>query len=365
MKEKGRSVNIVIIGLSITSSWGNGHATTYRALCRQLNDLGHPVTFLEKDVPWYSGENRDMPSPGFCKTILYKSNDELKKEHRKLVEEADLVIVGSYVQQGVDVGWWATKTAGGTTAFYDIDTPVTIEKLENGDHEYLSPELIPQYDLYLSFTGGPTLELLEEKYNSPNARPLYCSVDPELYYPQDVEKKWDLGYLGTYSDDRQPPLEELLIKPALAHQEGRFVVAGPQYPSHIHWPENIQRIQHLPPGQHREFYNAQRATLNITRAAMKKAGYAPSVRLFEAAACGVPVISDYWPGLDSIFETDKEILVSRKPEDSLYYLKELTESQLAKIGNNARTKVLKQHTSRHRAQELIQHFHDAVSLKTI
>ncbi len=221
---------------------------------------------------------------------------------RQAVRHADLVIVGSYVPDGVEVGRWAIATAQGVTAFYDIDTPVTLAKLERGDTEYLSPDLIRRYDMYLSFTGGPTLQRLERQYGSPMARALYCSVDPERYHPEPAEPRWDLGYLGTYSDDRQPTVDRLLVEPARAWGEGRFVVAGPQYPGSIVWPANVARIEHLPPADHSAFYNAQRFTLNVTRADMIAAGWSPSVRLFEAAACGTPIISDWWAGLDSLFD---------------------------------------------------------------
>lgn len=293
-------MKFVIIGLSVTSSWGNGHATTYRALLKELKALGHDILFLEKDVPWYS-PHRDMPAPDFCRLGLYKTNEGLKTNYAKEVAEADVVIVGSYVQQGVEVGNWAIETATGVTAFYDIDTPVTLAKLEREDYEYLDPEIISKYDLYLSFSGGPILKHLEELYGSPMARALYCSVDPDLYYPEDRENGWKLGYLGTYSDDRQPTVEELLNKPAVQFPSERFVVAGPQYPENFKWSTNVERINHLPPAEHRKFYNSQEFTLNVTRQDMIKAGYSPSVRLFEAAACGVPIISDYWDGIHSIF----------------------------------------------------------------
>jgi spore maturation protein CgeB len=199
------SLQIVILGLSITSSWGNGHATTFRGLVRELTARGHQVTFLERDVPWYAS-NRDLPHPQYCATHLYGSLAELKATYSRQVQEADLVVVGSYVPEGVAVGDWVVATARGVKAFYDIDTPVTLAKLARQDYEYLHPRLIAQYDLYLSFTGGPTLDYLEKKMGSPRARPLYCSFDPQLYFPEPQQIHWDLGYLGTYSDDRQPPL---------------------------------------------------------------------------------------------------------------------------------------------------------------
>ncbi|RDC63689.1 CgeB family protein [Adhaeribacter pallidiroseus] len=354
---KRESLNIVILGLSITSSWGNGHATTFRGLVRELANRGHQVLFLERDVPWYA-TSRDLPNPGYCDTQLYTSLSDLQTQFTEQVREADFVMVGSYVPEGVAVGQWVIKTAQGIKAFYDIDTPVTLAKLEREDYEYLHPNLIPQYDLYLSFTGGPTLDLLEQKYGSPKARPLYCSFDPELYYPEQQELKWDLGYLGTYSDDRQPPLEKLMLDAARQWPQGKFVVAGPQYPESIQWPNNTQYIHHLPPAEHRQFYNSQRFTQNITRLDMIKAGYSPSVRLFEAAACGTPIISDFWDGLDSIFTFDSEILVAYSATDTLRFLQEISETERQAISEKARQKVLVQHTAAHRALEVEQYIRE-------
>jgi spore maturation protein CgeB len=345
------NLDIVILGLTITSSWGNGHATTYRGLVRELVRRGHRVLFLEHDKPWYAA-NRDLPTPPYGKTRLYQGVDELQDQYADEIRSADLVVVGSYVPEGVTVGRWVTTTANGVTAFYDIDTPVTLAKLARGDFEYLSPELIPAYDLYLSFTGGPMLRRLERDFGSPRALPLYCSVDPDLYYPEEHPIDYHLGYLGTYSKDRQPPLERLFIDPARAWEKGRFVVAGPQYPPEIEWPANVRRIEHLPPHEHRAFYNRQSFTLNITRADMVRAGYSPSVRLFEAAACGVPIISDWWDGLDTLFTPGEEILISRSPDDTLRHLRDTPERDRQATAHRAREKVLAHHTAAHRAAEL-------------
>ena len=347
----GGKLDIVIIGLSITSSWGNGHATTYRGLMRELAARGHDVLFLEHDRPWYA-DNRDMPNPPWGRTELYRSVADLRHRFARQVRRADLVIVGSYVAEGVAVGEWVTSAARGLTAFYDIDTPVTLAKLQRGDTEYLSHALIPKYDLYLSFTGGPTLRKLERELGSPKAQPLYCSVDPELYFPEDLPRKWDMGYLGTYSADRQPPLERLMLEPARRLPRRRFVVAGPQYPDDVKWPRNVKRVNHLPPSEHRAFYNQQAFTLNVTRADMIKAGYSPSVRLFEAAACGVPIVSDHWAGLDTFFEPGEEILIARSTEEAITYLRHVGEAERRQIGERAREKVLARHTAAKRAAEL-------------
>jgi spore maturation protein CgeB len=343
--------DIVILGLSVTSSWGNGHATTYRSLIRGLAARGHRIVFLERDQPWYAG-NRDEPNPAGATTVLYESVDELIAKHEAAVRAAGLVIVGSFVPDGVRVAEWVTSVARGRTAFYDIDTPVTLGKLANGEHEYITPNLIPRFDLYLSFTGGPTLRYIESHYGSPAARALFCSVDTELYRPLNRPCRWDLGYLGTYSLDRQPVLESLMLEPAQRWTEGRFAVVGPMYPEDIRWPQNVFREIHLSPREHPAFYAEQRFTLNVTRVAMKQAGYSPSVRLFEAGACASPIVSDWWQGLDSIFTIGREVLVSAGPEQTLRYLRDVRDAERLAMGAAARDRVLREHTPERRAVQL-------------
>ena len=354
------NLDIVIFGLSLTSSWGNGHATTYRALTKALAARGHKITFLERDVPWYR-EHRDLRNPPYCTVELYRSLKDVPRRFGRLVAKADLVIVGSYVPDGAVLGDWVAMNARGVTAFYDIDTPVTLMKFADNTADYIHPALIPRFDLYLSFTGGPTLELVEEMYGSPRARPLYCSVDPDFHAPVETSCKWSLGYLGTYSADRQPALERLLIEPARQMPRESFVVVGPQYPSSIDWPANVERRDHLPPGAHPAFYSSQRFALNVTRADMISAGFSPSVRLFEAAACGTPVISDRWPGIETIFAPGEEILIADIPEQVVNLLRELPEDRRRTIAASARKRVLRHHTAQHRAKQLEEYYCEVVN----
>jgi spore maturation protein CgeB len=351
-------LNIVVLGLSITSSWGNGHATTYRALVRELARRGHQVLFLERDVPWYAG-HRDMPEPPFGRTVLYADLDELQRVHGHAVATADLVIVGSFVPDGVAVGDWVQAQAPGHCAFYDIDTPVTLAGLARGGTPYLEARQIAGYDLYLSFTGGPTLARLEREFGSPAARVLYCSVDPALYYPDQgavtQHERVDLGYMGTYSVDRQPTLDALLVRSAQAWPEGRFEVAGAQYPPDMAWPANVRYTAHLPPVRHRAFYNRQRFTLNVTRADMIEAGWSPSVRIFEAAACGTPIISDSWSGIDSLLTPGVEIFLAETHAEVLRLLRGMSEEDRRAVGERARLRILANHTAAHRACELEGH----------
>src|SRR5262245_33147280 len=208
-------MEIVILGLSLTSSLANSHAATYRGLIRALSRRGHSVLFLERDQPWLR-DNRDLPCPPYCQTEIYSSLEELKDRFTLSVRQADLVVVGSYVPAGAMIGHWVTGAAHGATAFYDLDTPVTLSRLKRGDLDYLSYPLIPRYDLYLSGVGGPVLDLIERKLGSPMARALYCSADPELYYPEGPESgdpRWDLGYLGAYGEESQAALDRLMLEP--------------------------------------------------------------------------------------------------------------------------------------------------------
>ena len=336
-------MKLVVLGLSLSSSWGNGHATTFRALLRAFHARGHEVLFLERDVPWYAS-SRDLPNPDFCDLRYYSDLADLARWEGAL-GQADAVIVGSYVPEGVAVGDLAQRAAQGRACFYDIDTPVTLAKLARGDFEYLHPRQIPGYATYFSFTGGPTLQRLERELGSPRAAALYCSVDPQAYRPLDVAKRWDLSYLGTYSDDRQPTLDRLLLDVARLCQDRRFAVAGPQYPADIAWPANVERIEHLSPADHAAFYSASRFTLNVTRADMIVAGWSPSVRLFEAGACGCPVISDRWDGIETVMGG---ITLADGPEDVIAALA----SDGARLGKLSREAVLERHTAARRAEEL-------------
>lgn len=349
-------MKLVVYGLTVTSSWGNGHATTYRSLLKALHRRGHEIHFVEKDVEWYRS-NRDLPEPAFCTVHLYTSWEDEATSLIALSRDADAVIVGSYFPNAIE----ATRSLIGSyrspILFYDIDTPITMAQLHrDGGTEYLSAELIPQYAAYLSFTGGPTLQELEQSFGARQAIPFYCSVDPDMYHPTETAQEFmcDLSYLGTYAPDRQPKLLELLNEPALRLTGKQFVVAGPQYPEGVRWADNVKRIIHLSPPQHPAFYSSSRFTLNITRDDMVTAGYSPSVRLFEASACGATILSDWWPGLDEFLEPGEEILLPKDADDVVRILRELSDEERVRLGRRARQRILDEHTSEHRAQQFEQ-----------
>jgi nucleoside-diphosphate-sugar epimerase/spore maturation protein CgeB len=343
-------LDILFIGLSLSSSWGNGHATTYRSLLKGLARRGHRVVFLERNRPWYA-ENRDLTAPDFCELRYYDDVRQLRDDRAGVLARADAIVIGSYVPDGVAVIDAVKRRSTGQLCFYDIDTPVTLAKLAAGDHEYIAARQVPLFDIYLSFTGGPTLERLRRQYGARRTEALYCSVDVGAYRATKETPRWDLGYLGTYSADRQPALERLLLDVARRLPRRRFVVAGPLYPEGIDWPDNVDRIDHLAPTQHASFYARQRFTLNITRADMKAAGWSPSVRLFEAAACGTPIVSDTWPGLGHFFPEGVAIRTVGATADVLDALR-LDERARSALAVAARKRVVSQHSGLARAVQL-------------
>lgn len=351
MPSSSASLDIVVIGLAITSSWGNGHATTYRSLVKGLGQRGHRVTFLEQDRPWYA-QHRDRPAADDCDTQLYEDVSDLQRRFRDRVRSADAVIVGSYVHEGRRVCDWVLQEARGVRGFYDIDTPVTLRGVSTDSCKYLGASQIPEFDVMLSFTGGPTLTVLEKTFGAKRAAALYCSVDLDRYRPQGVEPHLALAYMGTYSADRQPGVEAFLNAPARALPEQKFMVVGAQFPPSIEWPRNVTHREHLPPDRHPRFYASQRFTLNLTRADMRAAGYSPSVRLFEAAACATPIISDDWPGLAEIFRPKDEIVIARDREDVVECLRSMSDAERRRVAANARARTAAEHSSARRAEQL-------------
>lgn len=345
-------MRIVIFGLSISSAWGNGHATTFRALCKALNDRNHEIIFFEHNAEWYE-HNRDLPEPLYCTLRIFEDWKEILPAVRAQLKHADVAVVGSYFPDGIQALDEVLDSNATVKAFYDIDTPITIAALRSyGKTDYLLSRHLPELDIYFSFTGGPMLQDMETRFGVPMAVPLYCSVDPEKYYerPPTPGFQCDLSYLGTYAPDRQPKIQELLCNPAKQLPQKKFIVAGPQYPEEIIWPGNVERIMHLNPHHHADLHCSSRLVLNVTRRQMVMAGYSPSVRLFEAAACGATMISDNWPGMEDFFIGGKEILLPQNADDVCRYLSS-SDSVLRRIGRAAQERVLASHTNVVRAQE--------------
>src|SRR4051795_12195414 len=359
----GAVMKLVIFGLSITSSWGNGHATLWRGLCRALIKAGHEIEFFERDVSYYAA-SRDLHEDRCGRIVLYADWNDVCSRAKATVRDADAVIVTSYCPDALAAGSLVRDTAVAIKVFYDLDTPVTLARLEAGETvDYIGPDGLSAFDLVLSFTGGGALGALRDRLGASRAEPLYGHVDPELHRPVGAQARYaaTLSYLGTYSHDRQPALEAVFVAPARHRRDDRFLIGGAQYPEDFPWSPNIYFVQHLPPSEHASFFASSRLTLNVTRRAMAEMGWCPSGRLFEAAACKAPLLSDDWPGLDEFFVPGQEILIAHDAKDTLAALT-MADAELQHIAGRAYERTMDQHTSDKRAAELISLLEQTASL---
>jgi spore maturation protein CgeB len=345
-------MKLVVFGLTISSSWGNGHATLLRALFRQLIARGHYIVFFEHDVSYYA-DNRDLHELAGGKLVLYRDWAEALPLARREVSDADVAMVTSYCPDGIAAAElvWASNAL---RVFYDMDTPVTLANVRAAQPlSYVDSRGLGEYDLVLSFTGGGALSWLEEEMGARTVAPLYGSVDPDLYRrvaPNEYYRA-DFSYMGTYAADRQAALGDLFIEPARRLKDHRFVIGGAQYPQDFPWSDNIFFVRHLPPPEHPAFFSSSRLTLNVTRNTMKALGWCPSGRLFEASACGTPIVSDIWSGLDEFFTPGEEILIARNTAEAIEAL-ELSDVELQKIASGARERTLTEHSAARRAEQL-------------
>ena len=346
-------MKIVVWGLTVSSSWGNGHATLWRGLIRALHAAGHRVTFVERDVAWYR-DHRDLHDLPGGRLLLYTDWADVLAAKRDLLD-ADALLVTSYCPDAVAATRLIEAEGQGVRVFYDLDTPVTLARLAAGEAvEYLPPEGLGGFDLVLSYTGGPALDALRDRLGARVAAPLYGHVDPDAHRPVPPVAlfRGDLSYLGTYAADRQATVARLFCAPAAAAPAQRFVLGGPGYGADFPWTANIRFMDHVGPVDHPAFFCSSRLTLNVTRRDMAAMGWCPSGRLFEAAACGVPIVSDSWDGLDRFFAPDQEILLASEPADVLAALAR-SDAELRRIADTARARVLAEHSSAARARELV------------
>ncbi|MFZ5896289.1 MAG: CgeB family protein [Myxococcota bacterium] len=347
-------LHFVVCGLGMSSAWGSGHATLWRALCAALHRQGHRVTFYERDQPFYA-RYRDFTRVDYCDLVLYREWSDVAGRITRELDAADVGMVTSYCPDASVASESVLNSKAGLKVFYDLDTPVTLSCLEEqGSCAYIGANGLRDFELVLSFTGGRALSALQQRLAARQARPLYGSVDPLAHAPHAdrCQQRAALSYLGTYARDRAASMDELFFEPARRCPEERFIVGGALYPESFRWEGNVEFWGHVGPAAHAEFFERARFTLNLTRRAMRDYGFCPSGRLFEAAACGAAMLSDDWEGLDTFFEPGRELLVVRSADDVLEALR-LPEAEVARIASAARARVLANHTADSRARELV------------
>jgi spore maturation protein CgeB len=347
-------MKFVVFGLTISSSWGNGHATLWRGLSRALHRKHHEVIFYERDVPYYAGARDYYEIPGGT-LVLYNEWEEVQSRALRDIADADVAMVTSYCPDAIEAAAMVVQARRALSVFYDLDTPVTLGRLRRGEMaSYIGPDRLSEFDLVLSYTGGHALDELRDRLGARLVLPLYGHVDPQMHRPVCPVEHYraDLSYLGTFAADRQQALQDFFVEPARMRPEQRFLLGGAQYPDDFPWCANMYFVRHLPPSEHPGFFSSSRLTLNVTRRDMAEMGWCPSGRLFEATACGTPVLSDAWDGLDAFFTPGDEILVARNTHEAVNAL-DLGEGELRRVAAAARERTLAEHTSERRADDLL------------
>ncbi|MBX3221469.1 MAG: glycosyltransferase [Labilithrix sp.] len=347
-------MRLVVFGLSVTSARDNAHATFWRGVLRALAADGHEVVFFERDTPFFAG-HRDLVAPDGYEVVVYPSWSGVLPRARRAVSRADVAIVTSG-QADAAAATELVVAAGHTRIFYDLDAPVTFQRLDRGELvSWLPPGGFGELDLVLSVTGGAALERFRRELGARRVAPLFACVDADAFRPPSPRREpvYDLSYLATSALDGLSGVESLLFGVAERAPERRLLVGGVAYAEDRQPSPNLDVVPRVPPAERPAFYGRSRLTLDGTAAATASSGFCPSPRLFEAAACGVPIISDGWHGIESFFAPGDEILVAAGADDVLAML-ELSPEALGALARGARERVLAEHTAVHRARELVE-----------
>jgi len=362
-------LKITIFGLTVSSTWGNGHATFYRAILRALARLGHSVTFYERDQSQFA-RHRDLPESEEFGVRLYARWDAVRHAAVEEAKHSDVVLLGSHVPEGARIADAILALREPLRVFYEWDTPGTLERLTYGGLEYLRALQLPDFDLILSRTGGSSLSALEMDYGARMALPLFPCVDPEQFFrlPARPQLRCELSYVDGYSLEKQVQLESMVIAAAKQRPSWKFLLAGPPRPAGLAWPKrgqggskfpkNVRRVESMTREDRPALYSSSRLTLNLSGKAAAEWGFCPSSQLFEAAACGTPLLTTGFAGLESFFEPGVELLVAADAVDVIAGM-ERSDASLASMARRAHERTLDEHTGYHRALAMVAAFEQA------
>lgn len=349
-----KNLEIAFFGSSIVSAYWNGAATYYRGIVKALHKMGHKVTFYEPDV-YERQQHRDIDDPDWCTVVVYPEDKVNLQALLRQASEADVIIKASgvgvfdtYLEDAVV----QLKNDDNLVIFWDVDAPATLDRIESDPSDPFHA-LIPKYDFVLTYGGGKPVIDAYERNGAKKCIPIYNALDTDTHYPVEPEDKFGgtLGFLGNRLPDREKRVEEFFIKPARKLSEERFILGGSGWGDKA-MPFNIKYVGHVYTNDHNAFNCTPKAVLNISRYSMAKYGFSPATRVFEAAGAGACIITDYWKGIETFFEPDKEILVAKDGDEVEDILSKLSPERAKEIGGAALDKVLANHTYAHRAELL-------------
>jgi len=344
-------MRIFVFGSSLTSSYWNGAATYYRGIYKSLHALGYDITFAEPDI-YKRQQNRDLRDVPYANVIVYQTPGDIDK----LLEQAanaDLIIKHSGVgadDELLERRVLLARSGKNRVAFWDVDAPATLARVDANAADPFRP-LIPQYDFIFTYGGGPPVVEHYTRLGARNCTPIYNGLDPETHHPvfADASLACDLAFVGHRLPDRERRVEQFFLRAAELAPEMKFILGGEGWggralPSNVHW------IGHVGSNDHNRVNCSARMVLNINRESMANVGFSPPTRVFEAAGAAACLITDAWTGVHEFFVPGKEILVAPCAEEIVGYLRELSASDAAQIGENMRRRALNDHTYTSRAR---------------
>ncbi len=348
-------LDIAFFGSSLVSAYWNGAATYYRGIIRALAERGHRITFYEPDA-YGRQQRRDMPDPVWARVVVYAGEGE-DGLLRALTEasSANLIVKASGVgvfDELLERAVVEMQRPGTLVAFWDVDAPATLDRVERNPEDPFR-QLIPGYDLILTYGGGDAVVKAYEALGARMCAPIYNALDPATHYPVDPDPRFaaDLGFLGNRLPDRESRVEEFFLRPAVALSDHRFLLGGAGWEDKS-LPANVNYVGHVYTQDHNAFYCTPRATLNINRESMARYGFSPPTRVFEAAGAGACLITDAWEGIEMFLEPGAEVLVARDGDEVIEHIKSLTPERAREVGQAAMRRVLVEHTYSHRAEQV-------------
>jgi glycosyltransferase involved in cell wall biosynthesis len=239
------------------------------------------------------------------------------------------------------------------TVYYDGDMPTILPKYTVGrgfKFNYYENADLSEYDAFFTNSKGCVPDL--EKMGAKNVQPLYYGVDPDLVAPIEIKKDIDVSFFGYGSDFREEWIDKLITIPSRKMPEVDFVVAGGSFRVDL---GNARMIGDLSYSQWRQFCCRSKINLNITRWSHTDVYASSTSRPFELAAFGSCIVSQPYNGIEEWFEIGKEMLVVNSAEEAIETYKHLLNDETKRqgIGKRARERVLKEHTFKHRARQLM------------
>ena len=349
-------MNIAFFGSSLVSAYWNGAATYYRGVIRALNRLGHEITFYEPDA-YDRQKHRDIPDPDWARVVVYPASEDGVLRALEQARGADLLVktsgVGVY-DELLESAVLQVKHPKTLVCFWDVDAPVTLERV-NGDQTDSFRQLIPRYDLILTYGGGEAVVRAYKALGAKTCVPVYNALDPDTHHAVSPDARFvcDLALLANRLPDREARVEEFFFDVAHGLPNHRFILGGSGWADKA-MPSNVNYVGHIYTRDHNAFNCSARTVLNVNRDSMASYGFSPPTRIFEAAGAASCLITDSWEGIDTFLEPDREVLVAKSGDDVIRHLRTLGLTRAKQIGAAARQRVLTEHTYQHRAQQLQQ-----------